>query len=182
MPRDFCILIGAFAQRDAEAAERLADAMVELLQRSPYSEMALSRIWVAHLFVSQALPISHERLRGLDLARTVIGRRQSLLLYGILNDRAYFRERKTKFDEASDWEKPALMLGASCLSRGEYSTWLDTIKGHLSDPLEALYRKWLQDNQATLFEKLKVQFKVKSKSERIAETFTNLDDEDTPPF
>ena len=136
--------------------------------------MTLTRVWVAHLFVTQALPITRPLLERLTLNDSALEKRQRLLLLGILNDRNYFRERKTRFDEASDWEKPALLFGASCLSKGEYSTWLGTVKSHLTDPLGDLYRGWLEQSQGELFGKLKVQFAVKSKAERIAEMFEDL--------
>lgn len=180
VPRDFCILMGAFAQRTPDVAPSIAEKLVELLQTQPYSDMALSRVWVAHLFVTQALPISRLLLDRLGLNETTLEKRQRLLLLGLLKDRAYFRERKTRFDEASDWEKSALMLGASCLARGEYTTWLGTVAGHFQDPFENLYRRWLEANQADLFIKLRVQYAVKSKAERIAELFEGVDD--GPPF
>ncbi len=181
-PRDFCLMVGSFAERNFAASNKLADMLIAALGKSPYSEMTLSRIWVAHLFVSQALPISRARLEALNLTKSVIERRQNLLLLGILKDRAFFREKKTRFDESSDWEKAALMLGAACLSKGEYKTWLDTIKGRLSDPFEEIYRKWLLENQMGVTDKLKVQFRIKSKADRIAETFADIDDDIDMPF
>lgn len=182
-PRDFCILVGAMAQRKPDAAPDIAAMLVELLGQSPFAEMAISRIWVAYLFTSQALPIDHQLLQRLNLqgSNSVIERRQNLLLRGVLNDRAYFREWKTRFDEASDWEKPALMYGASCLSKGEFNTWLDTIKDHVNDPFSDIYRKWLSQNQKELMNKLKVRFYVKSKSERIFEHMIEEGNDDLPP-
>jgi hypothetical protein len=181
-PRDFCILMGAMAQRQPDSAPQIADFLVNLLSQSPYKDMAISRIWVGYLFTAQALPIDHKLLASLDLQGSVIERRQQLLLRGILNDRGYFREMKTRFDEASDWEKPALMFGASCLSTGEYNTWLDTIKDHVNDPFSDIYRKWLIQNQSSLNERLKVQFFVKSRNDKILEKFTALLSEGDPPF
>jgi len=177
-PRDFCILVGAMAQRMPDAAPGIAQKLVDLLAIPPYQEMAISRIWVAYLFTAQALPITQELLSKLGLTHSVIERRQHLILRGVLKDRAYFRELKTRFDEASDWEKPALMFGASCLARGEYSTWLDTIKGHVNDPFSEIYRKWLISNRENLFEKLKVQFYVKSRIEKMVDKFNDIDDLD----
>jgi hypothetical protein len=177
-PRDFCILIGSMTQRLPNSAPAIATILVDLLKQSPYAEMAISRIWVTHLFTAQALPIDHKLLQDLNLTSSVIERRQHLLLRGILRDRAFFRELKTRFDEASDWEKPALMYGASCLAKGEYSTWLDTIKDHVNDPFADTYRKWLLSNRESLFDKLKTQFFVKSKIEILAEAFEDISDDD----
>ncbi|WP_264592787.1 RNA-directed DNA polymerase [Sphingobium sp. B1D7B] len=181
LPRDYCLFLGSLAQRAEGIADDLAEKLVSVLEGPPYSEMTLSRIWVAHLFVSQALPISRARLERLRLNGSVLERRQKLLLLGLLGDRSFFREKKTSFDEMSDWEKPALMLGASCLSKGEYTTWLGTIKSRMNDPFEDIYHSWLVQNQSALFEKLKVQFKVKSKGEMMAEALDDLGD-DFPAF
>lgn len=171
LPRDFCILVGGLAQRYIEKAPELAEIMVAAVEQAPFSDMALSRIWVAHLFVTQALPIDRQLRARMSLSRTTIERRQDLILQGLLGDRAFFRSQKTKFDEANAWEKPALMLGASCLAKSEYETWLDTIKAHITDPTGDLYRKWLVENQAALFELIKVDFRIKTKSEKIGESF-----------
>lgn len=180
VPRDYCMLAGALAQRNPDEASAIAEFLVSNLKGPPYSEMALSRIWVVHLFVTQALPLTRILLEALDLSKTAIEQRQKLILLGILKDRGFFRERKTRFNEASDWEKPALMLGASCLARGEYGLWLDTVKNHYHDPLADVYRQWLKENQSTIFDKLKVQFWVKNREERQAEVFAAELDEEMP--
>ena len=182
-PRDFCILIGSMAQRFPGFAEKMATDLVSVVNSQPYKDMAISRIWVAHLFVAQALPISNQLLDKLNLTSSVIERRQNFLLRGLLKDRGFFREWKTKFDEASDWEKPALMFGASCLSKGEYSTWLDTIKDHVSDQFATIYRKWLVANQSDLCSKLQVEFSVRSRIERLVDAFDVIpvDVDDFPP-
>jgi hypothetical protein len=181
-PRDFCILLGTLAQRYPETANDIASLAVEIVTQAPFSDMALSRLWVAHLFVSQALPISFELLERQNLNLSVIERRQALLLRGILGDRAYFREQKTKFDEKIDWEKSALLLAMSCLSKSEYETWLGLVKPQYNDLLADEYCKWLKSSRTTLFEKLRVNFVVKSKQDRIAELFSDISDTeiDTP--
>jgi len=173
-PRDFCIMVGALAQRAPEAAEQLGEQLIGFLAEPPYSEMTLSKIWVAHLFVTQALPINHGLLERLNLGNSVIERRQLLLLKGLLRDRAFYREQKTRFDQASDWEKPALLYGAGCLARGEYKAWLDTVRDHYPDPLARPYCKWLLDNQEQLSDLLRHEYKVKSKEEAATEIFVDL--------
>jgi hypothetical protein len=107
----------------------------------------------------------------LNLASTEIEQRQDLLLRGILRDRVFFRAQKTKFDAASNWAKPALMLGAACLSKSEYTTWLETIKEHHSDPTSDVFRKWLKDNQDEAINILKYDYIINTRSEKIAEIF-----------
>jgi hypothetical protein len=177
LPRDYCILIGGIAQRSTSRASEISEILVRAIKEAPFRDMALSRIWVAHLFVTQAVPINNDLRTQMNLTRTPVERRQDLLLLGLLRDRSFFRSQKTKFDEANAWEKPALMFGASCLSKSEYETWLDTIKAHLSDPARDLYRKWLVDNQENLYDLIKVDFRIKTRSEKIAELFGPLDPE-----
>ena len=162
-PRDFCLLIGGLAQRNPDKVNVIADKLVETIQAAPFRDMSLSRIWVAHLFVTQALPINEIIREKMDLSKTVVEQRQDLLLRGLLRDRAFFRAQKTKFDEANDWAKRALMLGAACLSTSESRTWLDTIQSHVADPTSNLYRKWLKDNQSIIWEKLREDYIIKTR-------------------
>jgi hypothetical protein len=173
-PRDFCLLVGGLAQRNPETAEPIAERLISAIQSAPFRDMALSRIWVGHLFVTQALPISEARRIVLDTKNNEIEQRQDLLLRGLLGDRAFFRAQKTKFDAANEWCKPALMLGASCLATSEYQTWLETIKNHYSDPTGTIYRKWLKDNQSTVLDSLRYDYIIKTRAERIAEMFEDL--------
>jgi hypothetical protein len=78
--------------------------------------------------------------------------------------------------------KSALLFGASCMSRSEYATWLDTVKDHYDDPFAANYLKWLKANQEGLYSKIQEDFKVQSRSEKIASEFSELfgDDDDLP--
>ena len=181
-PRDFCILVGTMAQKYPDLADAMAEMIVEIVRQPPFCDMALSRIWVAHLFVTQALPITAQRVELQRLTATVIEKRQCLLLRGILGDRGYFREQKTKFDEVSDWEKPALLLAMSCLATSEYEIWLRNVHAQYNDILSDDYIKWLKDNRAELFEKLKADYVIKSRQEQVFAMFTDLTSETPPPF
>ncbi|WP_294336599.1 RNA-directed DNA polymerase [uncultured Sphingomonas sp.] len=159
-PRDFCILIGTLAQKAADRAAFVAERLVDIIQQAPFSDMALSRLWVGHLFVTQALPITDNLLQLQNLTLNVAEKRQNLLLRGLLNDRSFFREQKTKFHEVSDWEKPALMLAMSCLASSEYDKWIGIIRSQYNDILSDEYCKWLKSNSGSLFEKLKYNYIV----------------------
>ncbi len=176
-PRDFCILLGTLAQKHINLSAALAEQAVEIVTQSPFSDMALSRLWIAHLFVSQAFPITASLLERQNLVTSVVERRQAILLKGLLGDRAYFREQKTKFDEKSDWEKSALLLAMSCLAKSEYDTWIGLVKNQYNDLLSDEYSKWLKLNRTNLFSKLKTDFIVKSRQESLAELFDDLDEE-----
>lgn len=175
-PRDFCLLVGGMAQRQPTIADAIAEKLLATIRAAPFKDMSLSRIWVGHLFVTQALPITDKVRVGLNLSDTEIEQRQDLLLRGLLNDRAFFRAQKTKFDAASGWAKPALMLGAACLSTSEFSTWLETIKAHHSEPTSDIFRKWLKENQSTVWDALKYDYIIKTRAEKIAEMFGEFEE------
>lgn len=174
-PRDFCVLIGAQAQMSPQIADTVAEKLLEIMQASPFKDMTLLRIWVSHLFVSGALPITDARMVQLNFGDNPIEKRQAILLRARLKDRAFFREAKTRFGDLSEWEKPALMLGASCLAASEYDTWLGFCKGKSSDLLSDEYISWLKANRASLIEKLDQSFVIKSRNERLGEIFSNVD-------
>lgn len=174
-PRDFCILIGAQAQIDPKKSEGLADTLLSIVRSSPFKDMTLLRIWVCHLFVSGALPISDKRIGELEFGDNPIEKRQAILLRGRLKDRAFFREAKTRFGDLSEWEKPAMMLGASCLAASEYETWLSFCKGKSSNILADEYIVWLKANRSNLIEKLDQGFTIKSRIQRMAEMFSNIE-------
>jgi hypothetical protein len=176
-PRDYCTLIGTLAQKYPESSEEIATKIVSLVSQSPFSDMTLSRLWVAHLFVSQALPISSALLEQLNLKGGVIEKRQSLLLKGLLGDRAYFREQKTRFDQVSDWEKSALLLAMSCLSKSEYEKWLAIVKVQYNDTLADEYFRWLKVGWGNLFDRLKVDYIIKSRQEQTDELLDSSDAE-----
>lgn len=181
-PRDFCILLGTLAQKHPDVSKQLAELAVEIVSQPPFSDMALSRLWVAHLFVAQALPISGDLLERQNLTASVIERRQALLLRGIIGDRAYFREQKTKFDERSDWEKSALLLAMSCLAKSEYEAWIGLVRNQYNDLLSEDYCKWLKSNRADLFNKLRTDFIVKSRKDEMIESFSDLSAQTADPL
>lgn len=173
-PRDFCLLIGGLAQRSPEVAALVAARLVDAIKTAPYKDMALSRIWVGHLFVTQALPITAEFREVLNTQATEIEQRNDLLLRGLLNDRAFFRAQKTKFDAANEWSKPALMLGAACLSKSEYKTWLANIQNHHTDPLSDIFRKWLTAEQSEIWKILEYDYIIKTRAEKLEEMLKSL--------
>lgn len=175
VPRDFCILLGSQAQHDARKANFIADKLLSIVNTSPFKDMALVRIWVNHLFVAGALPITDGRMTQLEFGNTPIERRQNILLRGRLKDRAFFREAKTRFGDLSEWEKPAMMLGASCLAASEYDTWLGFCKGKSTNIIFDEYISWLKTNRSNLLEKLDQSFIIKSRTQRIEELFSQIE-------
>ena len=186
VPRDFCILVGTLAQKYPHAAEDLAQRLVELVVQAPFNDMALCKIWVAHLFISQALPLTNERLSQLNLTSSAVERRLQILGRAILEDRAYLREQKTRFSEVSDWEKPALILAMSRLPRSEFDTWVKNIVvAYFNDILGEIYISWVKENRSVILDKLKVDYMIRNKrrtGDEFTSIFDDLDLENLPPF
>jgi hypothetical protein len=155
VPREFCLLVGAVSQKTPESGETLADELLRIISETPFCDMALSRIWLGHLFISGGLPLNKDRFDRLPAANTVLEKRQRWLMLGLLDDRATFRAHKTKLAEINDWEKPALLLAASCLSKGEYEVWLNFAKEQLNDPLSKDFITWLKAIGCSLQELLR---------------------------
>ena len=174
-PRDFCILLGAQAQKNPDSADLIADKVISIVRTSPFKDMTLVRIWVNHLFVAGALPTTDTRLSQLWFGDSQIERRQNILLRGRVKDRAFFREAKTRFGDLSEWEKPAVMLAASCLAASEYETWLGFCKGQSSNILFDEYINWLKKNRTSLLDKLNQSFIIKSRNQRMIELFGQID-------
>ncbi len=174
IPRDFCLLVGALAQKNEPVAEDIAVRILSVSKQSPHIEMTLARIWVNHLFVAGALKITDLRLQELPLKNSIIEKRQHILLKGRLGDRAFFREGKTRFGDLSDWEKPAMMLAASCLAASEYETWLNFCKDQYSNILTNEYISWLKLNRVIILEKISIDFTIKSNKEKYADIFANF--------
>lgn len=171
IPREFCMTIGAQAQLAPDASQYISDAIIKIINKSPFKDMTLVRIWVNHLFVTGALPISLKKISEITFGNSPIENRQNILIRARLQDRAFFRAAKTRFGDLSEWDKPAMMLGASCLASSEYDTWLSFCKGKSSNILFDEYIRWLKENRTSLIGKLDHSFVIKSRSERMTETF-----------
>jgi hypothetical protein len=150
VPRDFCLLVGAIYQKKPEAGEYLANELLRIISETPFSDMALSRVWLGHLFVSSGLPLNKAIFDRLPPAKTVLEGRQRWLMLGLLGDRATFRAQKTKLAEINDWEKPALLLAASCLAKSEYEVWLNLAREQFNDPLCKEFIAWLKSIECSL--------------------------------
>ena len=129
---------------------------------------------VAHLLLRSTSDNSTSLRAARTLRRARWQPRQKLLLLGLLKDPTTFANGRLNSTRQAIGRSQLSCLVCSCLAKGEYETWLATIAGQLADPFEAIYRKWLEFCHGQLFDKLRVEFAVKSKSERMAEMFADL--------
>lgn len=152
IPREFCLALSKMDKDSNEKVVSAKETMLKLLSQSPFRDLQLARYWILDLFVRGVLPFTWDDFRDYDFNRSVVERRAEYFLRGRLGDTAFFRRKKAQFAEVSDWEKPALLLGAMCLPRDEYAIWIRGIKDNIPGPFSDIFSAWLVDNRDKLTE------------------------------
>jgi hypothetical protein len=107
------------------------------------------RVWLLELFVRDVFDISTAELNSLGLTES-IENRQMYLIKGLNDDVNYFRRQKTRFEERNNYEKSAFILGATCLPKDEFETWIGAIKPNMIRPLERLFCDWAKTKSGKL--------------------------------
>jgi hypothetical protein len=105
--------------------------------------------WLLEFFVRGILAISHQELKAIGLDNPVSDRQISLIR-GLNSDINHFRRNKTKFDGIGVFSKLPFILGASCLPKDEYETWIGAIKSRMTRPLDALFCQWAKSKAGKL--------------------------------
>ncbi len=157
IPREFCLLIRSVVSQGSLSNDDLRTKLLSLLNMSPFSDLAFVRSWILDLFARGPVMASPADFAEYDFTRSINERRYELLLKGRFDDKAYFRSKRAKFSEFSDWEKPAVLLGAMCLPADEYKTWIDSISDEIPGPFSKIFANWLKANHGALDEVLKVE-------------------------
>lgn len=106
------------------------------------------RVWLLELFVRENFRISTAELNAIKLTES-IENRQAYLIKGLNGDVNYFRRQKTRFEE-NNYEKSAFILGATCLPKDEFETWIGAIRPNLSRPLDRLFCDWAKSKGGKL--------------------------------
>jgi hypothetical protein len=109
------------------------------------------RVWLLELFVREVFDISTAELNAVGLTESVENR-QMYLIKGLNEDVNFFRRQKTRFDERNNYEKTAFILGATCLPKDEFETWIGAIKPNMVRPLERLFCDWAKGKSGKLWE------------------------------
>lgn len=140
-----------------EALESEPDADLGSLKGKILSQMTsgaaatvpVIRVWLLELFVRDVFDISTAELNSLGLTES-IENRQMYLIKGLNEDVNYFRRQKTRFEERNNYEKSAFILGATCLPKDEFETWIGAIKPNMIRPLERLFCDWAKTKSGKL--------------------------------
>lgn len=146
IPREVCLALSKMSRDDEEKILKVKHKMLELLNSSPFRDLNLCRYWILDLFIMGVLPFDWNDFREYDFSRSIVERRALHLLLGRLGQTQYFRKLKTGFNQLSDWEKPAFLIGAQALPHDEYKKWLISVKDSVPGPFEDIFIEWLLDN------------------------------------
>jgi len=120
------------------------------LTEPPFSEMAFVRMWLKHLYVNGTLKSCLASGAAFEKTDSVIERRLKFLQKALIEDRGYFRTRKTRWGEMSDWEKPIFLMGATCLPQDEFSVLAESAVAQLNNPFAKTYCSWLKAKHGQL--------------------------------
>lgn len=144
LPRDFCRAIQAACARDDVDKEAVATGIWGLFMAAPVSELAYARMWLVNLFAAGCLPVDRRFVQDYLASPSPLEERQLIFVRARANDRLFFGENRGRLGQASDWLKPALLIGALCLPADEYRNWIDIAVQQMQDPFAKAFGDWLK--------------------------------------
>jgi hypothetical protein len=113
------------------------------------SSVPTIRVWLLELFVRNVFKISTKELNSLR-AQETLDNRQIDLIRGLNGDVNYFRRQKARFDERNLFEKYAFMIGATCLPKDEFESWVGAVRPNMNRPIEKLFCDWVKTKNGCL--------------------------------
>jgi reverse transcriptase-like protein len=131
----------------------LQEKVLRQISEGAASSVPTIRVWLLELFVRDILEISSKELNALK-AQETLDNRQIDLIRGRNGEVNYFRRQKTRFDERNLFEKSTFMLGATCLPKDEFETWIGAVRANMTRPLEKIYCDWIKTKNGRLNEVL----------------------------
>jgi hypothetical protein len=146
LPREYCLLIQTASKEWQGNIEAVKVKLLSLLNMPPFADLVYVRSWILELFARGTVPCSGADFHQYDFSRSTNEKRYEFLLRGRFDDKAFFRSKRARFSEFSDWEKPALLLGAMCLPADEYKTWVDAVVDEIPGPFSKIFAAWLKAN------------------------------------
>lgn len=109
--------------------------------------------WLLEFFVRSILKVDGKTIDEMKIS-SPLSDRQLALIKGLNGDVNYFRKHKTKFDSLGEFTKSSFVLGATCLPKDEFSSWVEAVRPRLRRPLDDLYCKWAKTKSGKLKETL----------------------------
>ena len=123
--------------------------VLEQIHHGAAASVPVIRVWLLELFVRNALQIDLKQISDLKCSES-LDNRQLYLIRGAKGDVNYFRRQKARFDERNNFEKLAFMLGATCLPKDEFDTWVNAVKPNMTRPLDRLFCDWVKTKRGAL--------------------------------
>jgi hypothetical protein len=149
--KDLVLYLDALTDQPTVNIEVLKEKVLAQITDGAAASVPAIRVWMLELFVREDLQISPAELNALRLTES-IENRQMYLIKGLNEDVNFFRRHKTRFDERNSYEKSAFILGATCLPKDEFETWIGAIKPNMGRPLERLFCDWVKGKSGMLWE------------------------------
>ncbi|MEM7168743.1 MAG: reverse transcriptase domain-containing protein [Pseudomonadota bacterium] len=153
--KELCLLMEVLEEDNPGCFDDQIDEIMDAILTPPAATIQVIRSWLLEIFVRGIIDMPLTRLKDLETLSAVADKRQVLLIRGRNRDTNFFRMQKTKIYQYSEFERPILVWGASCLPRDEYNNWIDSVKTRFNDPLGKLFLSWAKSNYNDLFSKLK---------------------------
>lgn len=127
----------------------LREKVLNQIKEGAASSVPTIRVWLLELFVRSVLEISTKELNDLRIQET-LDNRQTDIIRGLNREVNYFRRQKTRFEERNLFEKCSFMLGATCLPKDEFETWVGAVRANMVRPLEKLFCDWAKTKHGEL--------------------------------
>jgi hypothetical protein len=147
--KEIVLLVDQIRKEGKDISDQLEDKAKELLNSSVVDRLPLVKLWLLEFFVRGCLHISSSELNKIRFDDPIT-LRESLLIRGLNGEVNYFRRQKTRFDQWNRFEQPYVLLGATCLPRDEFQTWVSAIRTSMDRPLDGLFCAWVRDKQGQL--------------------------------
>lgn len=119
----------------------ITEQILSYLSEGAGRRVAVIRAWLMELFIRQITPLTAKQLNAIERTSELDGR-QIVLCHAAIGDVVYFRKNKTRLDQFSRFEQYALVVGATCLPKDEFETWVDATRAGMSSPLEKSFCSW----------------------------------------
>jgi hypothetical protein len=149
--KDLALYLDALYSETPADIGILREKVLGQIMNGAAATVPVIRVWLLELFVREDFQVSTAELNAIKLTES-IENRQMYLIKGLNGDVNFFRRQKTRFDERNNYEKSAFILGATCLPKDEFETWIGAIRPNLSRPLDRLFCDWARGKSGKLRE------------------------------
>lgn len=161
--KELVLLFDDIKKSGVEINQNYGDAIIEAAGSPAVRKVPTIQAWLLEFFVRGIFKCTHRQLTDLSSGNPIV-ERQVFLIRGRNGDVSFFRRNKTRFDAIGPFAKPAFILGATCLPRDEYETWIGAIKPRLQGPLDGLYCDWAKSKVGALGELLSIRVEEAAES------------------